>query len=188
MQVAHEVRHVVVEELLVGADGVAGEQRAHAFRSEAQHIIGDLLLSFFEAQSMPPFVDQTRTGVHVAHEVVHMVHSLLTRLDNEIHTFIQHIQIEISGHYGHFDQFVTAEDIQARHFAVNPNQARILCAVSFCIMAVDHGKPLFVMSPVITRTVQTIPQRIQAISSHIREKGLHKQTLFTRNQPLTSAS
>ncbi|KWZ92372.1 hypothetical protein HMPREF3231_01051 [Bifidobacterium longum] len=55
-------------------------------------------------------------------------------------------------------------------------------------MAVDHGKPLFVMSPVITRTVQTIPQRIQAISSHIREKGLHKQTLFTRNQPLTSAS
>ena len=27
-----------------------------------------------------------------------------------------------------------------------------------------------------------------AISSHIREKGLHKQTLFTRNQPLTSAS
>ena len=126
--------------------------------------------------------------MHLAHEIVHMVHGLLGRLDDVIHALVQHIQVKVSGHYGHLDEFVAAEDIQARHFAVNPNQARILCAVSFCIMAVDHGKPLFVMSPVITRTVQTIPQRIQAISSHIREKGLHKQTLFTRNQPLTSAS
>ena len=43
MQVAPEVRHVMVEELLIGADGVAGQQRAHAFRREAQHVFGDLL-------------------------------------------------------------------------------------------------------------------------------------------------
>ena len=54
MQVAHEVRHVMVEELLIGADGVAGQQRAHAFRREAQHVFGDLLLGLGQAQAILP--------------------------------------------------------------------------------------------------------------------------------------
>ena len=71
---------------------------------------------------MFPFVDQAGTGVHLAHEIVHMVHGLLGRLDDVIHALVQHIQVKVSGHYGHLDEFVAAEDIQAGHLAVDPDQ------------------------------------------------------------------
>ena len=76
--------------------------------------------------------------MHVAHEVVHMVDGLLAGLDDVIDAFVQYVQIEVGRHYGDFDQLVAAEDIQAGHLAVDPDQARTLRGVSFAIMRIYH--------------------------------------------------
>ena len=65
--------------------------------------------------------------MHVAHEVVHMIHGLLAGLDHEIDALVKHVQIEVGRHYGHFDEFVAAEDIQAGHLAVDPDQGVFQC-------------------------------------------------------------
>ena len=111
----------MVEELLVGSNGVAGQQRAHAFRCEAQHVFGDLLLGLGQAQAILPLVDQAGTGVHLAHEIVHVVHGLLGRLDDVIHALVQHIQVKVGGNHGHLDEFVAAEDVKSGHLAIDPN-------------------------------------------------------------------
>ena len=112
----------MVKELLVGADGVAGEQRLDAGRSEFPDVFDDLGLRFVEAQTVFPFVDQAGTGVHGAHEVIHVVDSLLTGLDHIIDTFVEHVQVEVGRHHGNLDELVAAEDIQAGHLAVDPDQ------------------------------------------------------------------
>ncbi len=76
--------------------------------------------------------------MHVAHEVVHMIHGLLAGLDHEIDALVKHVQIEVGRHYGHFDEFVAAEDIQAGHLAVDPDQTRAFSGVCFAVMRIYH--------------------------------------------------
>ena len=94
---------------------------------------------------MLPFVDEPRTGVHGAHEIVHVPHGGVGRLDDVVHALVQHVEIEIGRDHGHFDELIATEDVKSRHLAINPDQARILRAVRFRIMAVDHRKPPFLL-------------------------------------------
>ena len=128
----------MVKELLVGADGVAGEQRLDAGRSEFPDVFDDLGLRFVEAQTVFPFVDQAGTGVHGAHEVIHVVDSLLTGLDHIVDTFVEHVQVEVGRHHGNLDELVAAEDIQAGHLAVDPDQTRAFGRVCFAIVCIYH--------------------------------------------------
>ena len=89
----------MVEEFLVGADGVAREQRPDSVRREPQHVFGDLAFRLFEAQAVLPFVDEPRTGVHGAHEVVHVRDGGVGRLDDVVHAFVQHVEVEIGRHH-----------------------------------------------------------------------------------------
>ncbi len=123
MQVLHEFRHVVVQELLVGSDGVTGQQRLDARRSEALDVFDHLGLRLIKAQTVLPFVDQSGTGVHLAHEIVHVIDGLLAGLDHIVDAFIKHIEIEIRRNHGNLDKLIAAENVKSRHLAVDPNQA-----------------------------------------------------------------
>ena len=142
VQVLHQTGHVTVEELLVGAHGVAGQQRAHAIGGEAPHVFDDLGLGLGDVQAMLPLVDQPGVGVHPAHEVVHLVHGGLAGLDDIVDALVQHVQVEVGGDHGDLDQFVM-EDVQAGHLAVDPDQAGILRRVGLVVMCVHHRVPRF---------------------------------------------
>ena len=128
----------MVEEFLVGADGIAREQGLDAVRGEPLDVFDDLGLRLVEAQPVLPFVDQSGTGVHGAHEVVHMVDGLLAGLDHIVDAFVEHVQVEVGRHHGHFDELVATEDVQSGHLAIDPDQARACGRVCFAIVCIYH--------------------------------------------------
>ena len=60
--------------------------------------------------------------MHGAHEIVHIGHGRIGRLDHEIDAFVEHVEVEVRRHYGDLAQFVV-EDVKTSHFAVDPDQA-----------------------------------------------------------------
>lgn len=110
---------------LSGAHGVAGEQRLDAFRGELLHVLDDAALGLGHVKAVGPFVDESRPGVHGAHEVVHMRHGRVGRLDHEVDALVEHVEFEIGRHHGDLAQLVV-EDVEPGHLAVDPDKPGIL--------------------------------------------------------------
>ena len=121
VQVFHQAGHVPVEELLVGAHGVASEQRLDAFRGELLHVLDHTAFGLSHVKAVGPFVDESGTGVHGAHEVVHMRHGRVGRFNHEVDALVEHIEFEIGRHHGDLAQLVV-EDVEPGHLAVDPDE------------------------------------------------------------------
>ena len=60
--------------------------------------------------------------MHGTHEIVHIGNGRIRRLDHEINTLVEHIEVEVRRYHGDLAQFIV-ENIQAGHFAIDPDQA-----------------------------------------------------------------
>ncbi len=89
--------------------------------------------------------------MHLAHEIVHIGHGRIGRLDHEIDAFVEHVEVEVRRYHGDLAQFIV-ENIQAGHFAIDPNQSRTFRRIRFAVMCVNHfaSFPLRVRVPLGT--------------------------------------
>ena len=111
----------------------------------------DFPFGLFDAQAVLPFVDESGTGVHGTHKVVHIGNGRIRRLDHEINTLVKHVEVKIRRYHGDLAQFIV-ENIQAGHFAIDPNQSRTFRRIRFAVMCVNHlaSFPLRVRVPLGT--------------------------------------
>lgn len=67
-----EPRHVAGEKAPIGADGVAAERRLTGLGHPLRHIGHDLGLGILQGGPRGQGIEETRPGVHLAHEVTHL--------------------------------------------------------------------------------------------------------------------
>ena len=130
VEVVDDLGHVGLEEGLVGPHGVPGEQGLTLLGDVAADVGHDLLSRFGHGQALGEIVEQPGGGVHVAHEVVHVIERRLRGCDEHIDPFVHDVEIRIRDDDRHLDQRVLT-DVESGHFAVDPYE-RILELGSHC--------------------------------------------------------
>ena len=94
----------------------------YLLRHETLDVRQDLFSRFLHRHSVSlELLQQTGGGVHVTHKVVHVLQRACRRRDENIHAGVNDSQIAIGDDDGHLDEGVTL-DVQAGHFAVDPDQ------------------------------------------------------------------
>ena len=122
MQVVDDGGHVRLKEHLVGAHRVARQESLALLGHEALDVGQDLLGCLFHGDSRRlQVIKQPGGRVHVAHEVVHVVEGFGRRRDEHVHAGVDNREVAVGDDDRHLDEGVTL-DVQAGHFAVNPDQ------------------------------------------------------------------
>ena len=67
--------------------------------------------------------EQARLGVHVADEVVHLLHGGRRLVDDEVGTFADHVEVVVGDERGDLDDDVTVR-FEAGHLQVHPHEHR----------------------------------------------------------------
>src|SRR5699024_5248026 len=122
VQVFVDAFHVTCEEGPVRGDGVAAQRGLAGFAYVLADVLQDGVLGLGQGQTLVELLEQTGSGVHVAHEVAHGVESFLRRLDHHIDTLVEDVELFVGDQTGDLDERVTFE-VQAGHLAVDPHQA-----------------------------------------------------------------
>ena len=122
MQVVDHRGHVGLKEHLVGTHRVASQEGFTFLGHETLDVRQDLLSRFLHGHSVSlEVLQQTGGGVHVTHKVVHVLQRACGRRDENIHAGVNDSEVAIGDDDGHLDEGVTL-DVQAGHFAVDPDQ------------------------------------------------------------------
>ena len=122
MQVVDDGGHVGLKEHLVGAHRVTRQESLTLLGHEALDVGQDLLGRLFHRHGARlQVIEQPGGRVHVAHKVIHVVESLGGRRNEHVHAGVDNREVAVSDDDRHLDEGV-AVDVQAGHFAVNPDQ------------------------------------------------------------------
>ena len=114
--------HVRLEEHLVGAHRVTRQEGLALLRYEALDVGQNLLGCLFHGHGRRlQIIEQPGGGVHVTHEVIHVVERFGGRRDQHVHAGVDDSQVTVGDDDRHLDEGVSL-DVQAGHFAVNPDQ------------------------------------------------------------------
>ena len=109
------------EERPVRGDRVAGEAGAGCPGAVLADVGQDR--SSASSSVIPKSSSQQPGGlVHLAHEVVHLVQRLGGRLDDEVDTVAEDVEVEVGDEGGDLDQRIGAE-VEPGHLAVDPDEA-----------------------------------------------------------------
>ena len=122
MQVVDDGRHVRFEEHFVGAHRVTSQEGLALLGHETLDVGQDLFGCLFHRHATGvQVIKQSGGGMHVAHEVIHVLQRVRRRCDENVHAGVDDCQVAVGDDNRHFDEGIT-RDIKACHFAVNPDQ------------------------------------------------------------------
>ena len=124
VQKALEGGHVAAEERSVRGDGVAGERWPAGLGAVLTHIAEHLLLCLFERRAVVEDLEQSRRGVHLADEVIHLGERLCRGFDHHVDPVPEDVEVEVGDQSSHLDEGVGL-DAEPRHLAVDPHQTVI---------------------------------------------------------------
>ena len=117
-----QLGHVPGQERPVGADGVAGE-RCRAGLGDVLPDVGQGLgLGVRHRRAGREQVEQSGSGVHIAHEVVHAGELLRRRRDDDVDTLAEDVQLAVGHQHRDLDQGVPGQ-VEACHLAIDPHQS-----------------------------------------------------------------
>jgi hypothetical protein len=91
------------------------------FCYECAHVVEDALFGLGQGQSGIQQAEQTGGFVHAAYEVAHLLQRPTARLDHQVDSVTEHIEISVGDQCGHLDEFVV-DQVESSHFAVDPDQ------------------------------------------------------------------
>ena len=121
VQVVDELGHVSHQEGLVGAHRVAGQLGRAGLGHERPDVLHHHALGLGQGQPLLELVEQSGRGVHLAHEVAHLLQGRRRGPDEHVDALPEGPQVVVGDDDRHLDERIDAQ-VEAGHLAVDPHQ------------------------------------------------------------------
>src|SRR4029450_5952916 len=115
-------RHLAREERPVGADRVARQRRLASLRNVRLDVVEEQCLGLLQRHAGVQLGEQLGIGVHASDDLLHLLQRTLWRLDHDVDTLAEDVEIEVSDEGGNLDESVDLE-VEAGHLTVAPYQS-----------------------------------------------------------------